>query len=269
MTGPTKTKDPTSTSTSSCPPDAPTGADRPVCPAPDCKGPNDGPKDKERKCSEGQWKGCPCVREVTPIVHDIDRAWLDMQQSLLAQVVAHDNDPVEAWCMHAADPHSGRIPVGFCECGDDTKSLYFSEAPSTASPYDPCPYTTPPGPTITFQDPPKTTSTPPPAPQPKCNVNPCPDVAKAKGNSPWMHLGTATDSGKAFCHDNAGANVGPSGTASNPEHIYNDLSDHKNYDGSPAQFLIKAFADPPTKLNENDCNIAVSIVLNGCMHIEL
>jgi hypothetical protein len=71
---------------------------------------------------------------------------MDEQQKLI-----EDLSIERLFCLHGAIPNGNLIPKGYCNCGDDTKTLTYSEAASTASPYNACPYTTDDGPTVTSQ----------------------------------------------------------------------------------------------------------------------
>jgi hypothetical protein len=92
-------------------------------------------------------------------------SWLDLQQKLLNDFANQKSE--SPFCNHGASPRGGRIPKEYCNCGDDTrKTLTYSVASSTASPYEPCPYTTNDGPTVTFQ--PESTATPSATPVVAC-----------------------------------------------------------------------------------------------------
>jgi hypothetical protein len=92
-------------------------------------------------------------------------SWLDLQQKLLNDFANQKSE--SPFCNHGASPRGGRIPKEYCNCGDDTrKTLTYSVASSTASPYEPCPYTTNNGPTVTFQ--PESTATPSATPVVAC-----------------------------------------------------------------------------------------------------
>jgi hypothetical protein len=97
--------------------------------------------------------------------YDNGLSWLDLQQKILQDFV---NDASQSpFCNHGASPRGGRIPKEYCNCGaDNRKTLTFSVASSTASPYDACPYTTDNGPTVTFR--PESTSTPSATPVVAC-----------------------------------------------------------------------------------------------------
>jgi len=90
-------------------------------------------------------------------VYDTDTAtyddglnWLDLQQKILQDFVSESTK--SPFCNHGASPRGGRTPKEYCNCGDDIrKTLTYSVASSTASPYNACPYTTNDGPTVTFQ----------------------------------------------------------------------------------------------------------------------
>jgi hypothetical protein len=78
--------------------------------------------------------------------YDNGLSWLDLQQKILADLVNDDTKP--PFCNHGASPRGSRIPKEYCNCGaDNRKTLTYSVASSTASPYDACPYTTDNGPT--------------------------------------------------------------------------------------------------------------------------
>jgi hypothetical protein len=79
-----------------------------------------------------------------------------------------DSKPSDSpYCYHGASPRGSRIPKEYCNCGDDNrKTLTYSVASSTASPYDACPYTTNDGPTVTFQ--PESTAAPSATPVVAC-----------------------------------------------------------------------------------------------------
>ncbi|KAF2271435.1 uncharacterized protein EI97DRAFT_437863 [Westerdykella ornata] len=265
-----KADNPSPTSSGGCPTDAPKGADAPVCTDEDCKGPNDGPKDKVRVCSEGKWKDCPCLRSGTFIAEATDPDYLKAQQDMFQWVLDHDGDFSKPWCIHGASPRSGRTPSDYCMCGENGATYYPIAEKKEGEEYNPCPYTEKDHPkeTLTFQDPPKQTEAPPPpppAPQPTCNTNPCGDFEKAKKDFPWVHLGTATEAGHKFCADNKGKAVVEG--RDNLQGTYDDAPDHKNFEGGPMQFLIKVDrvdTNADKTLDEKDCNTAVDVILNGC-----
>lgn len=123
--------------------------------------------------SQGKYKGCDCV-VVGDIVdvynsdtakYDNGKIWLDLQQQILNDFI--DQNDKSPFCLHGASPRGGRIPKEYCNCGDDTrKTLIYSVASSTTSPYNACPYTTNDGPTVTFQ--PESTAAPSATPVVTC-----------------------------------------------------------------------------------------------------
>ena len=85
-------------------------------------------------------------------------------------------------------PQGSRIPKEYCNCGDDSrKTLTYSIAASTASPYDPCPYTTNNGPTVTFQ--PESTAAPSATPLVSCK----------QPHDRWFSLTDGFDFATQFC----------------------------------------------------------------------
>ncbi|OAK99903.1 hypothetical protein IQ06DRAFT_305952 [Phaeosphaeriaceae sp. SRC1lsM3a] len=145
-----------------CPADAPKGDNAPSCDDNECKG-------DDKKCKQGKYKGCDCivtgnivdVYDTDETKYDDGKIWLDLQQTTLDDFIK-DNDKAP-YCYHGASPRGGRIPKEYCNCGDDNrKTLTYSVASSTASPYNPCPYTTNNGPTVTF----RSESSPPPSATP-------------------------------------------------------------------------------------------------------
>lgn len=97
--------------------------------------------------------------------YDDGKIWLDLQQQLLNDFI--DKNDEAPYCYHGASPRGGRIPKEYCNCGDDNrKSLLYSVASSTASPYNACPYTTNNGPTVTFR--PESTQAPSATPVVAC-----------------------------------------------------------------------------------------------------
>ncbi|KAF1846475.1 uncharacterized protein K460DRAFT_356147 [Cucurbitaria berberidis CBS 394.84] len=138
-----------------CPADAPRGVDAPLCVDTECKGDN---TKSNQKCTEGKYKGCDCLTTGEVVdVYDADTApyddglsWLDLQQKLLKDFASESYK--SPFCYPGAFPRGHRIPKEYCNCGNDNrKTLRYSVATSTASPYNPCPYTTNDGPTVTFQ----------------------------------------------------------------------------------------------------------------------
>ncbi|KAH7095928.1 hypothetical protein FB567DRAFT_587217 [Paraphoma chrysanthemicola] len=149
-----------------CPADAPKGDDAPSCDDDECKG--DG-----KKCQQGKYKGCDCLvigrigepYDTDTAQYDDGLTWLDLQQKILDDFVnEYGKGP---FCNHGASPRGTRIPKEYCNCGDgNRKTLTYSVASSTASPYNACPYTTNDGPTVTFQ--PESTAAPSPTPVVDC-----------------------------------------------------------------------------------------------------
>jgi hypothetical protein len=116
---------------------------------------------------------------------------LDIQQKVLNDFV--DQKSESSFCNHGASPRGGRIPKAYCNCGDDTrKSLTYSVASSTASPYNPCPYTTNDGPTVTFQ--PESTAKP----------SATPAVACASKQERWFSSNDAFKWISEFCNNKDG-----------------------------------------------------------------
>ena len=172
----------------------------------------------------GEYQDCPCAPLVTPIYRHQPLAtdWLDTQQQIFSDLYAAANST--NWtCAYGAQPHNNNLlPKEYCQCGDTPRhTLTFSVASSTASDYKPCPYTTAPGPTLTFStlfsstiDPPSsstaiappttTQSSPPPAPTEgtlQCNPSArlCYDVSPS----------TVHDTINNFCDQNGGKVLKP------------------------------------------------------------
>ena len=107
---------------------------------------------------QGKYKSCDCLATaevVGPIdgditVYDDGQNWMDEQQKLLQDL--NDEGSKPPFCVHGGSPSGDRVPKEYCNCGDDAlqKTLTYSVATSTASPHNPCPYTTDNGPTVTF-----------------------------------------------------------------------------------------------------------------------
>ncbi|KAF2111175.1 hypothetical protein BDV96DRAFT_634945 [Lophiotrema nucula] len=257
MNNPSKTKDPPSSTSSGCPPDAPTGKNRPICPSDDCKGPNDGGKDQDRRCQEGKWKNCPCVREVNAIAQQRPGWWLDNQQSILQWIVDHDDESEQPWCLYGASSKGDKIPAEYCQCGDKYEST-FSVASSTASSYLPCPYTVAPGPTITFQ-----ATTPPTANPLQCNG--------PSDNNKWKYLNVTLSAAEDFCE---WVTINPNGPDLQGDSFEKNYYDKIKYPDGPfredAKFIFRVEKTgcpgqgPLGLIPRDECTSALHDVINGC-----
>ncbi|KAF2272618.1 uncharacterized protein EI97DRAFT_445684 [Westerdykella ornata] len=245
-----------------CPADAPKGKDAPVCPDDDCKGPNEGIEDK-RFCSAGKWKGCSCIQLGTVFGQEQDPLWLRDQQEILQWVVDNGAEPERPWCYPAGSPNSGRTPAAWCDCAGGSLKYEQAEKKEGEEWHNPCPWTEQnhPEKTVTFTDPPPVE----PEMSPKCYVNPCPDVDKAAKEHPWVHLGRATEMAHKFCKDYGGKTIGSG--KDTPVVEYEDLEDHKTFDGKRETFWVGAknlAPDFQRNLDEKDCITAMDVILNGC-----
>ncbi|MCJ1473603.1 hypothetical protein MMC13_002254 [Lambiella insularis] len=85
-----------------------------------------------------------------------DEVYTSIAQAILARIASDAMDTLfesaptptasAPWCLHGGSPHGNRYPQEYCQCGKSYASLY-SIATSTTNP---CPWTTAPGPTLTF-----------------------------------------------------------------------------------------------------------------------
>ncbi|KAL8691062.1 MAG: hypothetical protein Q9218_003624 [Villophora microphyllina] len=186
----TGTDEPSPTSSST---PCPTGVNAPLCDdQANCKG-------VANVCTDGKYKTCNCIDQFDIDGHDIDQAQLKDQQALLASVAALPAPAVtaDAWCVWDADQYA--TPSAWCEC-DNQKST-FSLATGTGDAA--CPYTTPPGDTIsvvTNNGHAKPTSTAPASPPrptfsytpPLCNAGTNPNFASGD-------VGKMRDGVNSFC----------------------------------------------------------------------
>ncbi|EKG11799.1 hypothetical protein MPH_11295 [Macrophomina phaseolina MS6] len=126
------------TTTTGCPPNAPTGKNAPVCDDPDCVG-------KSNICSEGEgadgellqgeWKYCKCLDLMHPIFEPVSEDTLNQQQEVLAAIISEaPTKPEEpkATCSPNANPYTDPIDMDipfahnlaavFCK-GDTSKEM--------------------------------------------------------------------------------------------------------------------------------------------------
>lgn len=150
---------------------------------------------------QGKYKGCGCLitggivgaYDTDETKYDEDKIWLDVQQKLLQDFV--DESKKSPYCYHGASPRGNRTPKEYCNCGDDNrKTLTYSVASSTASPYKPCPYTTNDGPTVSFK-----TDTPAAA-----KPTSTPVVTCASNQERWFSSSDAFEWVNQFCNHKDG-----------------------------------------------------------------
>ncbi|KAI4195436.1 MAG: hypothetical protein LQ350_007200 [Teloschistes chrysophthalmus] len=178
--------DPSPTSSSS---PCPTGANAPLCADQEnCKG-------ILHICIAEKYKTCLCIDQFDIDGHDVDSGQLKAQQALLASVAALPAPAVtgSAWCVWNANQDA--TPSAWCEC-DNAKST-FSIVTATGDAA--CPYTTPPGDTIsvvTKNGNPSSTAAPsPPGP----TFSSTPPVCNAGDRFASGDVGKMRDGVDAFC----------------------------------------------------------------------
>ena len=93
-------------------------------------------------------------------VDNNDDAIVTFMAGILGSYFPTATKPSAPWCIHGADPQGNRIPVDYCQCGSSYATMY-AVASSTSSPYNPCPFTTPPGSVLTFSASPSASPTAP------------------------------------------------------------------------------------------------------------
>lgn len=253
----------TSTTTSGCPTNAPTGKDAPPCPDEDCQGQNDAPRDVKPTCTTGQWKHCECNRVGKSFVHPANnklyngKTWFEIQQDFLQQLMGFVPDQEkEIECIPGSNPNDeDLVPTAYCQCGENYESM-FSVAPSTTTAYDPCPYTKAPGPEITFH--------PRPTPQ-QCYT----------GNafSPETNDFTTNKAVEAvvdgFCKEHAFKELKVGGIISN---VFDDPGQSSEKTEQP-RFELTAMKDtddcgPQILLSEGDCRDAFEALWKKCPKID-
>ncbi|KAL9584041.1 MAG: hypothetical protein Q9203_004822 [Teloschistes exilis] len=145
--------------------------------------------------NQEKYKTCLCIDQFDIDGHDVDSGQLKAQQALLASVAALPAPAVtgSAWCVWNANPNA--TPSAWCEC-DNAKST-FSLATATGDAA--CPYTTPPGDTIsvvTKNGNPSSTADPsPPGP----TFSSTPPVCNAGDRFASGDVGKMRDGVNAFC----------------------------------------------------------------------
>jgi hypothetical protein len=175
---------------------------------------------------------------------------MDEQQSIL-----EDLSIERPFCLHGASPHGDLIPKGYCNCGDDQKTLTYSEAASTASPYNACPYTTDDGPTVTFH----AASTAPPS------ATATPSVTCGEPRERWFSSADGYNFASDFCNRGEGEVLMPrtdSGFASAYVQRFNANKD--------PLITIYAYLDNScrskrlTHLNGDECVKALDSIMHQC-----
>jgi hypothetical protein len=173
---------------------------------------------------------------------------LEQQQKILLGIV---------FCVYGASPKGDRLPIKYCNCGKGRKTLTYSAAKSTASPYNACPYTTDKDmPTVTFS------AAPTPAPTAKVTCHSSKDGEFTK------------DDGKKllaeFCSKLNGAEM-----KLRPKAVSVDwdgrrwwkmmeISKNKKVEIGIVGFLDDSCADlGSVKINKEQCKEALSKVLDG------
>ena len=168
--------------------------------------------------------------------------------------------PSTPWCEYGSDPNGDQIPQDYCQCGDNYGSMY-SVASSTTSPYNPCPYTTPPGPTIVFS----TASPTIPSPSPSLNCS--------MPNGDEINYNTASSDAQDFCQKNEGQNLAQ-GTEWTPGLISLTYPNTgiSGKEGLGSVITISAMLDPACQnqsprltINQSDCNAAIADIINHCI----
>ncbi|KAL8662106.1 MAG: hypothetical protein Q9202_004998 [Teloschistes flavicans] len=143
----------------------------------------------------GKYQTCICIDQFDIDGHDIDSGQLKAQQALLASVAALPAPAVtgQAWCVWDADPYA--TPSAWCECDNAKSTFSIATATNDAA----CPYTTPPGDTITVvtnNGQPSSTAAPSP-PQPTFSSTP--PVCNTGDRFPGGDVGKMRDGVDAFC----------------------------------------------------------------------
>ena len=209
---------------------------------------------------QGSWKGCDCLAtaEINSAIvgdtnlYDNGKTWLDEQQQLID--VLSDEQP---FCIHGASPRGDRIPRGYCNCGDDEKTLTYSEAKSTTSPYNACPYTTDNGPTVTFQAASTMTT--------RSTPSASPIVTCSEPRDRWFSSTDGYDFASQFCNRGEGEVLMPrpaSGFASAYEQSF-------NVDKDPLVSIFAYLDDSCqtqgiTHLNGEECAMALDSIMHDC-----
>jgi hypothetical protein len=185
-------------------------------------------------------------------VYDNSKIWLDEQQQLIS-----DSNAERPYCIHGASPRRHRVPRGYCNCGDDEKTLTYSEATSTTSPYNACPYTTDDGPTVTFSSALISTT--------KSTPSATPVVTCSEPRERWFSSTDGYDFASQFCDHGQGEVLRPrpaSGFTSAYERSF-------NVDKDP---LVSIFAyldnscksQGITHLNGEECGLALDSIMHQC-----
>ncbi|KAL8627908.1 hypothetical protein Q9189_006399 [Teloschistes chrysophthalmus] len=161
--------------------------------------PDPSPTSSSSPCPTGanaeKYKTCLCIDQFDIDGHDVDSGQLKAQQALLASVAALPAPAVtgSAWCVWNANQDA--TPSAWCEC-DNAKST-FSIVTATGDAA--CPYTTPPGDTIsvvTKNGNPSSTAAPsPPGP----TFSSTPPVCNAGDRFASGDVGKMRDGVDAFC----------------------------------------------------------------------
>ncbi|KAF2733710.1 hypothetical protein EJ04DRAFT_564840 [Polyplosphaeria fusca] len=121
--------------TTGCTPSDTVNADSPVCDSKkdDCQGRN-------RKCTQGKYKDCPCSDWTYPVHEDTyDYEFGDEQQKLLAEYLKDLPDDVPPSCFRNTngdlfDGKPAAEPSAWCVCTSGTSSGIYSTVTSTESP---------------------------------------------------------------------------------------------------------------------------------------
>lgn len=208
---------------------------------------------------QGKYRGCNCLLEmdIEDVVetdgtkYDDNMTFLELQQKILTDFINENSKP--PFCNHAASPRGERVPKEYCNCGDENrKTLTYSVATSTASPYEACPYTTNNGPTVTFQD----TTVPKATPVIRCAT---PQERSFKSLDGYEYINT-------FCNTRNGQKLNIRDTRLN---LYDSVSMFFNENKDP-YVRIYAYVDDTCrdkgeiKLNSEDCGRALDSIMHQC-----
>ena len=217
---------------------------------------------------QGKYKGCDCLATaevVGPIdgdttVYDNGQNWMDEQQKLLQEL--NDVGSMLPFCVHADSPNSDKVPEAYCKCGNDIllKTLTYSVAKSTASPYNPCPYTTDNGPTVTFVS----ESTVAPSATPSVT----PSVTCSQPQDRWLSSNDGLNFANQFCTNHKDSNgllrLRPVGGG-----FSNAVIQYFNADKDP-MIRIYAYMDDACRdkgsinINADECIKALNSIMQEC-----
>lgn len=248
-----------------CPADAPKGDNAPLCTDDECKGDN---TKRDQKCAEGKYKGCDCLATaevVGPIdgdttVYDNGQNWMDEQQKLLQDLIDEGSKP--PFCVYGGGPNGDSVPKEYCSCGDDAlkRTLTYSVATSTTSPYNPCPYTTDNGPTVTFVS----ESTAAPSATPSVT----PSVTCSQPQDWWLSSNDGLNFANQFCikHKDVDNFLRPRPAGRG---FSNGVVEYYNVDKDP-MIRIYAYMDDACRdkgginINADECIKALNSIMQEC-----